>query len=211
MGLMYTGMPTDLIQELASQHQLDFFVETGTFEGNSLAEARRIFPTCYSIEIVEEYYRKALDRFEGDDGVHLLLGSSADKLKDIDYSQTSSALFWLDAHYSGGTTGGKDDCPLLEEIKHIASVPIDKYILIDDARFILCPWQEERYCQIEDLFAILPTENYNVIINDVLISVPEKAHKIVDEYCLRHTESAYQRKIKSKRVRALVKKVVGDL
>lgn len=211
MGLIYKGLPLDLVQDIASRHKLDFFVETGTFKGDSLAEARQIFSTCYSIEIAEEYYLKAKERFSNTEGIHLLLGSSADKLEEIDYSGTSSALFWLDAHYSGGITGGKDDCPLLEEIKYISSLQVDKYIFIDDARYVLSPWQGERYCQIEQLFAILPSENYNVIINDVLISVPGKARGDIDQYCLQQTQSANNRKIKSKRIRALVTKLVGDL
>lgn len=81
---------------------------------------------------------------------------------------------------------------------------------IADARFILSPCQGERYGEIEQLFAILPPENYNVTIRDIVISVPANARVIVEEYCLKHT-SCSRRKIKSKRVRALVKKIVGDL
>ena len=87
---------------------------------------------------------------------------------------------------------------------------IEKYILIDDARYVLSPYQGERYCEIKELFNLLPRENYSVIINDVVISVPAKAKGIVEEYCAKHTESTH-RKIKSKRVRAFVKKIVGDL
>lgn len=210
MGLIYKGLPIDLIKNIASRYRLDFFVETGTFLGDSLAEARKIFSSCHSIEIAEEYYLKAKERFDNVEGIHLLMGSSAEKLKEIDYSETSAALFWLDAHYSGGITGGKNNCPLLEEIKYIASLPIDKYIFIDDARFVLSPYQGERYCEIEQLFSILPSDNYNVVINDIIISVPIKAQKDIDDYCLKHTQSA-NRKIRSRRVRKLVKKMVGDL
>ena len=210
MGLIYKGLPIDLIKKIASQYKLDFFVETGTFLGFSLAEAGKIFASCYSIEIAEEYYLKAKERFDNAEGIHLLMGSSAEKIKEIDYSETSAALFWLDAHYSGGITGGKNNCPLLEEIKYIASLPIDKYIFIDDARFVLSPYQGERYCEIEQLFSILPGDNYNVIINDIIISVPIKARKDINDYCLKHTQST-NRKIRSRRVRKIVKQMVGDL
>jgi len=210
MGLIYRGLPFELIRDLQTKYAPDCFVETGTFKGDSLAEARQIFSTCYSIEIAETYYVKARERFKDTEGVHLLLGSSADKLKEIDFSTASGALFWLDAHYSGGPTGGKDNCPLLREVEYIASLPLDRFIFIDDARYVLSPYQGERYCQIEELFAVLPSENYNVIINDIIISVPEKARGTIDTYCLLHTESS-GRKIKSKRVRALLRKFLGDL
>ena len=210
MGLIHRGLPTELIRSMAAEYQLDTFIETGTFKGDSLAEARSIFPKCYSIEIAEPYYLKAKERFSDVQGIHLLLGNSADKLREIDFSNVTSALFWLDAHYSGGPTGGKDDCPLLREVEYIATLPIDKYIFIDDARYVLHPFQGERYCQIEELFAVLPPENYNVIINDIIMSVPEKARDTIDTYCLQHTDSS-GRKIKSKRMRAIIKNIVGEL
>jgi len=210
MGLVYKGLPVDLVKTIASHYGLNFFVETGTFLGDSLADARKIFTSCYSIEIAEEYYLKAKERFGKAEGIHLLLGSSSEKLKEIDYSKTSAALFWLDAHYSGGITGGENNCPLLDEIQYISSLPVDKYIFIDDARFVLSPYQGERYCEIEQLFSILPRDNYNVIINDIVISVPIKAQKDVDDYCLKHTQSD-NRRIRSRRLRKLVKKIVGDL
>lgn len=210
MGLIYRGLPLDLVCDLATRNKLDLFVETGTFKGDSLAEARQIFTTCHSIEIADEFYQIAKKRFENESNIHLLLGNSAEKLKEIDFSNAPAAFFWLDAHYSGGPTGGKDDCPLLREVEHIASLPIEKYILIDDARYVLSPYQGERYCEIKELFNLLPPENYSVVINDVVVSVPARSKYIVDAYCAKQTESN-QRKIKSKRIRAFVKKIVGDL
>lgn len=210
MGLVYRGLPLDLIQDIAEIHKPDLFVETGTFKGDSLAEARELFPECYSIEIADDFYQRACERFRDDDSIHLLLGNSAAKLREIDFSKSSSGVFWLDAHYSGGTTGGEGDCPLLTEVEFIARLEIDTYILIDDARHVLSPYQGERYCTIEALFEKLPKENYHVIINDIVISVPLKARKLIEEYCRKHT-TANHRKIKSKRIRALLKGIVGDL
>lgn len=210
MGLIYRGLPLDLVQDISTRNKPDVFVETGTFMGDSLVEAKQLFTTCYSIEIAEKFYEQAKERFKSEPSIHLLHGNSAEKLREIDFSKARSALFWLDAHYSGGGTGGEGNCPLVKEVGYIASLPIEKYILIDDARFILSPYQGERYCEIEQLFAILPPENYNVIIQDIVVSVPANAKGILEEYCMKHT-MATNRKIKSKRVRALVKKIVGDL
>lgn len=210
MGLVYKGLPTDLVDSITKEIPIDLFVETGTFMGDSLAAAAEIFPQCYSIEIAEELYQKAVKRFEGKSNAHVLLGSSVDKISEIDFSTSSSALFWLDAHYSGGDTGGEGFCPLIDELKLISSLSLEKYVMIDDARCILSPCNGHRYCTLEQLIDALPKGNYNVIINDIVISVPQRARKPVEDYCAKHTLSR-PRKIRSKRVRKLIKSLVGEL
>jgi hypothetical protein len=209
MGLIYPGMPIDLIKSINDVFSPDLFIETGTYLGDSLAEASAIFPTCYSIEIAEELYKRAKERFKDDQNIHLLQGNSAEKLGEIDFSQIKSAFFWLDAHYSGGLTEGEGFCPLVEEVAFIGSLNVDHYIFIDDARFVLSPFQGERYCSIEGLFSTFPENNYNVIINDMIISVPSKAKNIIDDYCLQHTTPSEKKpKIRSKRIRRVVEKLL---
>lgn len=210
MGLVYKGLPIDLAQSITEETAVDVFVETGTFKGDSVAEAAKIFPLCYSIEISENLYQQASDRFKDRSDIHLLLGNSRDKMSEIDFSKASSSFFWLDAHHSGGETGGEGFCPLIDELKLISSLSLEKYIMIDDARFILSPCEDQRYCTIEQLINALPDGNYNVIINDIVISVPQSARKIVNDYCREHTRPR-PRKIRSRRVRRFIKKLVGDL
>ncbi len=175
MGLIYKGMPIDLVQNISATHKPEIFVETGTYFGDSVAEAEPMFPLCYSIEIVDELYAQAQERFKDQHNIKLLHGNSAAKIAEIDFSDCKSAFFWLDAHYSGGVTGGEGECPLIKEIEYISALPIDTYIFIDDARFILSPYQGERYCTLEKLFSILPKKNYNVVINDIVMSTPPSA------------------------------------
>ena len=69
MGLVYKGLPVDLVKTIASHYGLNFFVETGTFLGDSLADARKIFTSCHSIETSEEAYLRAKERFDKAEGI----------------------------------------------------------------------------------------------------------------------------------------------
>ncbi|NER87984.1 hypothetical protein [Moorena sp. SIO3A2] len=114
------------------------FVETGTYKGDGIALALASgFQKIYSIEVAEEFYNNAVERFktEIDRGtVEIILGDSLyclpKVISNIDYNIT----FWLDAHTILGYEGEKS-CPLYEELDAIANHPIKTHsILIDDLR-----------------------------------------------------------------------------
>lgn len=115
----------------------DVFVETGTSEGRTLANASQVFKECHSIEMNQDVYLAAIKRFRRVPNVRIYHGSSPDVLSCI-LDPTKSTFFWLDAHYDPGSIEIPDkygQCPLLEELKAIMSVewqaPV--YIMIDDA------------------------------------------------------------------------------
>lgn len=124
------------------------FVETGTFRGDSVSSALHSgFDKVYSIEIDDELYENAVNRFrsEIDDGrVILLHGDSGLRLPEIIETVEYRCTFWLDAHsqkfnFDNGTTG-KENCPLYRELNTIgASARNDHTILIDDMRLVKNP------------------------------------------------------------------------
>lgn len=101
----------------------------------------------------------------------------------------SSAVFWLDAHWSGGETyGDNDQCPILEEIKIINKSRYDNFIFVDDARLFTSPPQPphlpEQWADIFSVLTALHKDNrYIVIIEDVIIAVPTFAKPSVADYC----------------------------
>ena len=92
--------------------------------------------TCISIELSDHYFVAAESRFRYFTNVRLVHGDSASEMTAIVHELREPALFWLDGHYSGGTTArGGFDTPISSELRTIRASPICGHvILIDDAR-----------------------------------------------------------------------------
>lgn len=123
------------IRTYARQYSLRCLVETGTYRGNMIATLKRDFDQVYSIELSPELHAVAKHRFAGDSRINLVCGDSGVELPRILQRLTSSALFWLDAHHSGGETAqGTEDTPIMSEIACILRSPQAHVILVDDMR-----------------------------------------------------------------------------
>ena len=110
-------------------------METGTFRGDSTAELARIFPRVVTIEISDELAERARERFAAAPHVTVLQGDSAVALRDV-ADPTVATFYFLDAHWSGGETGGEEiDCPIVDELAVLrdAGGP-DDVVVIDDLR-----------------------------------------------------------------------------
>ena len=119
-------------QELILRYQKKYgfktLVETGTFEGNMINATKGVFREVYSIEMVDEFYKNAVERFKDDANVHLLNGNSGDLISRVLSKISDSVLFWLDAH------DGLQS-PVMKELQVIFSFCYDDHlILIDDMR-----------------------------------------------------------------------------
>jgi len=68
--------------------------------------------------------------------ITFLLGDSGKVLGELAPTLTQPTIFFLDGHWSSGDTGrGEKDCPLVEEITHIATAFKHKgIIIVDDFR-----------------------------------------------------------------------------
>jgi len=134
-------------------------VETGTYHGAMVEKLIRCFEEIMSVELSEECLAIAKTRVERQDrfkrirGVppaktNLVHGNSVDVLPsflDFLLEPKRPAVFWLDAHYSGGITSKleEQDCTAMEELIMILDHPSSynedprellHVILIDDAR-----------------------------------------------------------------------------
>ncbi len=116
----------------------DVFIETGTKAGDTLWEAKDLFPVCHSIEINPGVFSAAVKRFADFTNVHIHLGDSRDVLpKIIDPKRTTT--FYLDAHCEGSPSvvpEADTECPLLGELRAILAVrwgyiPV---VIVDDIK-----------------------------------------------------------------------------
>jgi hypothetical protein len=125
-----------VIRELQQRYGVRVFVETGTYLGDMTAAMLPYFAQLHSIELGADLYAGACRRFAGSPQVHLYQGDSAEVLPRIVNELNEPALFWLDAHFSGGITArGTEDTPIARELAIIFGQRIpDHVILIDDAR-----------------------------------------------------------------------------
>ncbi|MCS7009448.1 MAG: hypothetical protein NZL93_05885, partial [Chthoniobacterales bacterium] len=170
--------------------QIQAFVETGTFKGDTLAAVSEIFAECHSVELSNELYQAACQRFEGCKGISLYQGNSAVRLAEIRSNlqrrNIKAVLYWLDAHWcvADHTAGKISECPLLEELSALQPLGDEEVVLVDDARLFLAPppppheisqWPD--FDQI--LKVLLPAfgSHFLLVLNDVLIIAPRKVQK----------------------------------
>lgn len=127
---------TKIIKKYAGRFKIDVFIETGTYQGDTISAVKSCFKEIFSIELDEVLFEKAKNKFAKERRIHILKGDSRKELYDILNRINKPCLFWLDAHYSGGITAGKEEgAPIVEELKCIFAHPVKKHvILIDDAR-----------------------------------------------------------------------------
>lgn len=124
-----------VIKDFQSKYNLQTFIETGTYLGETIYEIKDNFNNIYSIELDPSLYKNAKNKFSSLPQIRIMQGDSAKILAGILKSIKTRVLFWLDAHTSGGITAQGDKVtPISEELMAIKGHMIkDHIILIDDA------------------------------------------------------------------------------
>lgn len=162
----------------------DFFIETGTFMGESLHFATTLpFKKIYSCDVNFKYVEKAKQKFKNDNRVEIHHGSSHLILSKI-IDPKISTTFWLDAHWQNNHPDEIDfevgECPLMKELEIIFSQPWLKppLVLIDDAAWFLYHnenrnlyrkgYKTEQWPTYNDIINYLPQGTTNKLINDVI-------------------------------------------
>lgn len=128
------------ILEQSNRYHTNIFVETGTYMGDMLDEVKNNFSQLHSIELSPKYYLRAKEIFSGNKRIKLHYGDSAKVLSKVLPKLHAPTLFWLDAHYSGGSTAkGQIDTPIVQELKTISKHKLkNKFIImIDDERLFI--------------------------------------------------------------------------
>lgn len=131
----------ELLADMLRAHGLHLFLETGTLDGDTLAELAPLVDRAYSIELDPDRAWRCAERFANNPKVSIYRGDSAVLIPNILRTLTGPALFWLDAHYSSpGTAGSHETCPLRSELQALlhplTGARRESVILVDDARFL---------------------------------------------------------------------------
>jgi hypothetical protein len=119
-----------------------YFIETGTYKGETIFEMSKYFDKLYTIEIDNNLYNECL--IKNKDNIEMYLGDSLIKLpyilekviKDINYNKESLIVFFIDAHISGSDSSwnNKDRVPIYEELDIILKKKLSNkcIYIIDD-------------------------------------------------------------------------------
>jgi hypothetical protein len=151
-------------------HSLDYFVETGTHLGDTVAHLRHNYLAAWTIEIDAELHTRAVERFAFDDHVHVLHGDSGALLPGVIRDLPGPTLFWLDGHWSGAGTGcGDVDTPISAELDAILSDSRKHVIVIDDAR----EFGQGDYPPIRDIIQAVADKRagYTVNVADDMVTI----------------------------------------
>ena len=197
MGAVNFSIDKVFVAHLKHTLPLSIFVETGTFEGESIDQIGDLFDILYTTELSSEYYLKATHRFQNNPSVKIYNDSSDQFLQNLSaLLKDKSVLYWLDAHWcvATNTAGEQSQCPLLEELKAIASLNAESLILIDDARLFLCtpptPHQVTQWPSFNDvlkeLFA-LSSSHEVMVLNDVIVYYPSNVRQSLQQYAHNHS------------------------
>lgn len=126
-----------VVREYIKKFAPSVFVETGTYKGKMVYAVMPYMKEIYSIELDRDYFEAAAKRFAGYPNIHILQGQSGEVLPRLLADIAEPCIFWLDAHYSGGSTAKADlETPIMQEMECILNhnKAADHVILIDDAR-----------------------------------------------------------------------------
>jgi len=120
-------LKSSFLKKMAELFEVDIFIETGTWRGDTLNNAKNYFKQLYSVEKRKTTYLETVKRFRNKNSIYLFCDDSPNFLSKILPTIDERIIFWLDAHDSIDSTAILQE---IEEIKkHCTKLPI---ILVDD-------------------------------------------------------------------------------
>ncbi|HMB90213.1 MAG TPA: glycosyltransferase [Rhodothermales bacterium] len=196
MGAITFSIDPDLIQALTKNTSFDLFVETGTYQGETVQRVRSFVPRVISIEQAESYYQAATARFQDDEAITIIHGDSAEALTDLQEQLEGQAiLFWLDAHWcvDEQAAGATSQCPLLRELAALGPLHPGSVVLIDDARYFLAPpgqphiiAQWPTFEEVSQGLRALSADHELIVVNDVLVFHPPDLREVLRSFAHTH-------------------------
>ena len=144
-----------IVKEYADRYSIRTFVETGTYLGDMVAATRGKFDKIVSIELDVTLWKTAKEKFASYEHISILQGDSSTILPSVVASISEPCLFWLDAHYSGGTTArGETETPIMKELHAVLDREgAGDVILVDDARLFVGKDDYPTVAQVRNLVA----------------------------------------------------------
>lgn len=164
----------EILSEYGQHFGLEFFVETGTANGDTIAALMPRFKHLYTIEVGKAQWQAARDRFRGRH-VTCIHGDSAEKISLVLAELGDKpALFWLDGHFCGGDRADKDT-PIVEEMAAIFASGIPHVVLIDDARLFegMSHYGEHDWPHIDQIRVMASENGYDYeCVDDIIRLTP---------------------------------------
>lgn len=164
-----------IVSGYASSFGVTTLIETGTFFGDMLYGVRDLFQVIISIELNPDFWRRAKERFRAYPHIEILQGDSGELLPKVLSNVTSRCLFWLDGHYSGGSTAkGHAETPIVPELDTIFRHNIKNHvILIDDARCFDGTHDYPKLEELREMVALNRPDYAFSVLNDVIRIHPQ--------------------------------------
>ena len=197
MGAVNFSIDASFVEALKQLLPLAVFVETGTFEGETVARMLPLFGEIHTIELSDAYYSAAVQRFGSNACVAVYHDNSPSALESLRPDlEARSVLYWLDAHscLAAETEGAHSECPLLEELDAIGHLNAESVLMIDDARLFVCtpPQPAEfgtwpRFQAVIESLGALSSEHEMMVINDVIAFYPRSVAEQMREYAGSHS------------------------
>ena len=183
------SVPRGLTRELKGTLGLRRAVETGTYRGGGTRLLAEIFDDVVTIELSEDLHHAAAQELAGLANVNALHGDSRTELGPL-AAEGLPTLYWLDGHWSGGTTAGAaHECPVLDELTAIGGGHVDDCVLIDDARLFAAapppphdPTQWPTLIEVLDALRLHRPDHHLTMLHDLVIAVPQAARPAVDAF-----------------------------
>jgi len=197
MGAIYFSINVELAKLLSQNLGISHFIETGTFNGDTIESLKNDFKTLDTVELSPKLHAAASERFSNNPSISCHLGNSPLLLQEIlNKYPDEPVMAWLDAHWCAGanTAGEESQCPLLDEIKALTPLHDKSIIWIDDARYFMAPppaplvkkgWPT--FQQVLDALSLSHYGTHELIIaDDTILLVPRIAAEKTRDYLHHH-------------------------
>lgn len=197
MGAITFSADPRLVEFFVEQLKLDVFVETGTFEGATVAQVADMFSDVYSVELSDQYYQEAAEKFRSNEKIKIIHGHSPEALKNLkNILQGRPTFYWLDAHWcvAINTAGESSQCPLLDELAAIKELDKGSVIVIDDARLFLAappaPHEVTHWPTFDEIIKNLyrlSAEHHIGVLNDCIVFYPKVVEEAFQAFSHKHS------------------------
>jgi len=179
-----------LMDAMQQAYQIDTFVETGTYKGDTAVWAAKRYQQVITCEASFEIFNLAQKRLARYTNIEHHSGHSLETLKQVLPNLADPVLYWIDSHWSAEQTYGEnDECPLLDELQIILTHSSESFIFVDDARYFSSPppppHDPSAWPNLQEIFEIVTNlaDTYLTLYNDCIVIVPSEAKStLLDAY-----------------------------